>query len=82
MPGGNIIIRNAFEQNVSYNYGYQTLPAEVQAKRIGAEYPLMSKAGFSSTAHSDSCLLYTSPRLWQARDARSGSSARRCCSSA
>ncbi|WP_302319478.1 molybdopterin-dependent oxidoreductase [Gordonibacter pamelaeae] len=56
VPGGNIIIRNAFEQNVSYNYGYQTLPAEVQAKRIGAEYPLMSKAGFSSTAHSDSIL--------------------------
>ena len=55
-PGGNIIIRNAFDQNVSYNYGYNNLPAEVQAKRIGAEYPLMSKAGFSSTAHSDSIL--------------------------
>mgnify|MGYP002596667132 CR=1 FL=1 len=71
VPGGNIIIRNAFEQNVSYNYGYQTLPAEVQAKRIGAEYPLMSKAGFSSTAHSDSILQaietgkpYTIRMLW------------------
>lgn len=56
VPGGNIVIRNAFEQNVSYNYGYNNLSPEVQAKRIGAEYPLMSKAGFSSTAHSDSIL--------------------------
>lgn len=57
VPGGNIIIRNAFEQNVSYNYGYNNLPPEVQAKRIGSEYPLMAKAGFSSTAHSDSILV-------------------------
>ena len=56
IPGGNIVIRNAFDQNVSYNYGFNNLPPEVQAKRIGSEYPLMSKAGFSSTAHSDSIL--------------------------
>lgn len=56
VPGGNIIILNAFGQNVSYNYGYNLLAPEMQAKRIGAEYPLMSKAGFSSTAHSDSIL--------------------------
>ena len=57
IPGGNIIIRNAFDQNVSYNYGFNNLAPEVQAKRIGAEYPLMAKAGFSSTAHSDSILV-------------------------
>ncbi len=56
VPGGNIIIMNAHGQNVSYNYGYDFLPPEMQAKRIGAEYPLMAKAGFSSTAHSDSIL--------------------------
>lgn len=56
VPGGNIIILNAFGQNVSYNYGYELLEPEMQAKRIGAEYPLMAKAGFSSTAHSDSIL--------------------------
>lgn len=56
VPGGNIIIMNAFGQNVSYNYGYGLLSPEMQAKRIGSEYPLMSKAGFSSTAHSDSIL--------------------------
>ena len=56
VPGGNIIILNAYGQNVSYNYGYDFLPPEAQGKRIGAEYPLMAKAGFSSTAHSDSIL--------------------------
>lgn len=56
VPGGNIIIMNAFGQNVSYNYGYDLLTPEMQGKRIGSEYPLMAKAGFSSTAHSDSIL--------------------------
>ena len=55
-PGGNIIIRNAFEQNLSYGYGYRTLPPEIQAKRLGGEYPLMSRAGYSSSAHADSVL--------------------------
>jgi anaerobic selenocysteine-containing dehydrogenase len=56
VPGGNIVIRNAFGQNVSYNYGYHLLSEEVREQRIGAEFPLMSKAGFSATAHSDSIL--------------------------
>ena len=55
-PGGNIIIRNAFDQNLSYGYGYHLLPPEVQAKRLGAEFPLMSRAGYSSSAHADSVL--------------------------
>jgi anaerobic selenocysteine-containing dehydrogenase len=56
IPGGNIIIHNAFDQNVSYNYGYMDLPDEVREQRLGSEYPLMSKAGFSANAHADSVL--------------------------
>jgi anaerobic selenocysteine-containing dehydrogenase len=56
VPGGNLIIHNAFEQNVSYNYGYMDLPGDVRAQRLGSEYPLMSKAGFSANAHADSVL--------------------------
>jgi anaerobic selenocysteine-containing dehydrogenase len=56
IPGGNIIIRNAFDQNVSYNYGFHLLPAEIRAERLGSEFPLLSKAGFSASAHADSVL--------------------------
>ncbi len=55
-PGGNIIIRNGYGQNMSYGYGWHLLPPEVQAKRLGAEFPLMSRAGYSSSAHADSVL--------------------------
>ncbi len=56
VPGGNIIIRNAFSQNLSYGYGWHSLSPEVQAKRLGSEFPLMSRAGYSSSAHADSVL--------------------------
>lgn len=55
-PGGNIIIRNAYGQNLSYGHGYHLLTPEVQAKRLGSEFPLMSRAGYSSSAHADSVL--------------------------
>ena len=38
-PGGNIVIRNAFDQNLSYGYGYQLLTPEMQGKKLGAEFP-------------------------------------------
>ncbi|MDR1015841.1 MAG: molybdopterin-dependent oxidoreductase, partial [Coriobacteriales bacterium] len=56
VPGGNIVIRNAFDQNVSYNYGFHLLPDEVRTERLGSEFPLLSKAGFSASAHADSVL--------------------------
>ena len=56
VPGGNIIIRNAYQQNLSYGYSYRDLTPEVQAKRLGSEFPLMSRAGYSSSAHADSVL--------------------------
>ena len=56
IPGGNIIIRNAYQQNLSYGYSYRDLTPEVQAKRLGSEFPLMSRAGYSSSAHADSVL--------------------------
>lgn len=55
-PGGNIIIRNAFGQNLSYGYGYHLLSPEMQSKKLGAEFPLLSRAGYSSSAHADSVL--------------------------
>lgn len=55
-PGGNIIIRNAFDQNLSYGYGYQLLSPEMQGKKLGSEFPLLSRAGYSSSAHADSVL--------------------------
>ena len=55
-PGGNIIIRNAYDQNLAYGYGMQFLPPEIQGKKLGSEYPLMSRAGYSSAAQPDSVL--------------------------
>jgi len=56
VPGGNIMMAPAFMQGSSYDLGYDLLSEEVRAQRIGNEYPLMSQAGFSATAHSDSIL--------------------------
>lgn len=58
IPGGNIVIRNAFDQVVAYNYGlHGTLSEEMIAKRLGStDYPMKAASGFSSTAHGDSVL--------------------------
>ena len=55
-PGGNIIIRNSYDENLSYGYGMQLLSPEMQGKKLGAEWPLLSRAGYSSSAHADSVL--------------------------
>ncbi|UWG96723.1 molybdopterin-dependent oxidoreductase [Dehalobacter sp. DCM] len=54
-PGGQSIIRYAFDQGLAYDYGIEILPPEVTAKRIGMDLPL-KQFGFGATAHSDTLL--------------------------
>jgi anaerobic selenocysteine-containing dehydrogenase len=54
-PGGQIIVRYAYDQGLAYDYGYELLPQEVRDKRIGSDLPL-KQYGFGATAHSDTIL--------------------------
>lgn len=59
VPGGDIIIRGAFDSelgNCSAMWGFFDLPDEVRAKRLGCDkYPLYNM-GFCATANADSCI--------------------------
>lgn len=55
VPGGNILVQYAYGQGLAYNYGYETLPPELQEKRLGNEYPLR-QTGFGANAHEDAVL--------------------------
>jgi len=59
IPGGNIIVRRAYDAAIGHpqsDLGWLDLPEEVRAKRLGVDkYPLY-KFGFCATAHSDTVL--------------------------
>jgi anaerobic selenocysteine-containing dehydrogenase len=55
IPGGNILVQYAYGQGLAYNYGYNTLPEEMQNKRIGNDLPL-KQTGFGASALSDRVL--------------------------
>lgn len=58
-PGGNIIVRGAYNAPIASaasGWGWDELPEDVRAKRIGyKEYPLY-KMGFCATSHADTVL--------------------------
>jgi anaerobic selenocysteine-containing dehydrogenase len=58
VPGGNIIIRNAFDQYLSYGNGFHTcLTQEQRDKRLGyIDYPMKKASNFSALAYADSVL--------------------------
>ena len=53
VPGGNIQTDQPYRTDMSYNCGYQDVPAEIRAKRLGDKVSPLHTFGFSSTAMSD-----------------------------
>lgn len=53
VPGGNIEVDQPYRTDMAYNCGYQEVPAEVRAKRLGDDVSPLHTYGFSATAMSD-----------------------------
>ncbi len=57
VPGGNILIDQAYNLDMAYNRGYKEhLSEEMRAKRIGDDIAPMHKFGFASSAFGDAIL--------------------------
>ena len=52
-PGGNIEVDQPYRTDMAYNCGYQDVPAETRAKRIGDKVSPLHTFGFSATAMAD-----------------------------
>ena len=53
VPGGNIQTDQPYRTDMAYNCGYQDVPEELRAKRIGDKVSPLHTFGFSATAMSD-----------------------------